>query len=144
MQLQADQDEEPDINLTSLIDVVFLLLIFFMVSSTFERQALMRVELPQAATAEQQNLPERIELVITAEGDYFVGDQLLVDQRKATLELALSQAFQSQPDAVLVIRGDAQTDHGLVVRAMDAAAAQGITRLSIATVTEPAESSATP
>lgn len=144
MQLQSEQDEEPDINLTSLIDVVFLLLIFFMVSSTFERQALMRVELPQAATAEQTNLPERIELVITAEGDYFLGDQLLVDQRKATLELALSQAFGNQPDAVLVIRGDAETAHRLVVRAMDAAAAQGITRLSIATVTEAGETSELP
>ena len=144
MQLQSEQDEEPDINLTSLIDVVFLLLIFFMVSSTFERQALMRVELPQAATAEQQNLPERVELVITSDGDYFIGDQLLVDQRKATLELALSQAFENQPDAVLVIRGDAETAHRLVVRAMDAAAAQGITRLSIATVTETAESSESP
>ena len=144
MQLQSEQDEEPDINLTSLIDVVFLLLIFFMVSSTFERQALMRVELPQAATAEQTNLPQRIELVITAEGDYFLGDQLLVDQRKATLELALSQAFGNQPDAVLVIRGDAETAHRLVVRAMDAAAAQGITRLSIATVTEVGETSELP
>lgn len=144
MQLQSEQDEEPDINLTSLIDVVFLLLIFFMVSSTFERQALMRVELPQAATAEQTNLPERIELVITAEGDYFLGDQLLVDQRKATLELALSQAFENRPDAVLVIRGDAETAHQLVVRAMDAAAAQGITRLSIATVTETGENSESP
>ncbi|MEM1081300.1 MAG: biopolymer transporter ExbD [Pseudomonadota bacterium] len=139
MQLQNDQEEEPDINLTSLIDVVFLLLIFFMVSSTFERQALLRVDLPQAATSEEQQLPDRIELVITADGDYFIGEQLLVDQRKATLELALRDAFDVQPDAVLVIRGDAQTQHGLVVRAMDAAAAQGISRLSIATVTESAE-----
>ncbi|NCO20175.1 MAG: biopolymer transporter ExbD, partial [Gammaproteobacteria bacterium] len=71
MRLQAEQEEEPDINLTSLIDVVFLLLIFFMVSATFERQALLRVELPEASTATQESLPDRVELVITETGEYF-------------------------------------------------------------------------
>ena len=136
MRLQAEQDEEPEINLTSLIDVVFLLLIFFMVSATFERQALLRVELPEASTAETESLPERVELVITETGDYFLGENMLADPRKSTLQLALSQAFEGKPDAVLVLRADARAEHGLVVRAMDAAAAEGITRLSIATVEE--------
>ena len=136
MRLQADQDEEPEVNITSLIDVVFLLLIFFMVSATFERQALLRVELPKAATSERESLPERVELVVTETGDYFIGDQMLTDEARSTLRLALSQAFESRPDAVLVIRADARADHGLVVRAMDAAAAEGISRLTIATVAE--------
>jgi biopolymer transport protein ExbD len=136
MRLQTDQDEEPEINLTSLIDVVFLLLIFFMVSATFERQALLRVELPAAATAERETLPEKIELVITETGDFFVGERMLADQRPATLRLALSEAFAVNPEAVLVIRADAAAEHRLVVRAMDAAAAQGISRLTIATVEE--------
>ncbi|MDT8438031.1 MAG: biopolymer transporter ExbD [Wenzhouxiangellaceae bacterium] len=136
MRLQAEQDEEPDLNLTPLIDVVFLLLIFFMVSATFERQALLRVELPEAATAQRENLPERVELVITESGDFFVGDNMLVDRQRATLRLALSQAFADRPDALLVIRADTAAAHGLVVRAMDAAAAEGITRLTIATVEE--------
>ncbi len=136
MQLQAEQDEEPEVNITSLIDVVFLLLIFFMVSATFERQALLRVELPEAATAERETVPERVELVVTRSGDYFIGEQMLTDQARSTLRLALSQAFESRPDALLVIRADAGATHGLVVRAMDAAAAEGITRLTIATVAE--------
>lgn len=136
MRLQVEQDEEPEINLTSLIDVVFLLLIFFMVSASFERQALLRVELPEASTAEAETLPARVELVITATGDYFLGDQMLADTRKSTLRLALSQAFEANPDAILVLRADARAEHGLVVRALDAAAAEGITRLSIATVAE--------
>ncbi|MFO7764675.1 MAG: biopolymer transporter ExbD [Wenzhouxiangellaceae bacterium] len=136
MRLQTEQDEEPEINLTSLIDVVFLLLIFFMVSATFERQALLRVELPEASTAERESLPERVELVITETGDYFVGDNMLADQRRDTLRLALSQAFAERPDALLVIRADTLADHGLVVRAMDAASAEGISRLTIATVEE--------
>ncbi len=133
MQLQDQQTEEPEINLTSLIDVVFLLLIFFMVSATFERQALLRVQLPEAATAEREQLPEKVELVITDSGDYFVGDNLLADQRRATIQLALSRAFAGRDDPVLVIRADAAAQHRLVVRAMDAAAAEGITRLTIAT-----------
>lgn len=136
MRLQTEQDEEPEINLTSLIDVVFLLLIFFMVSATFERQALMRVELPEATTSERETLPERIELVITETGDYFVGDNMLADQRRDTLRLALSQAFGDRPEALLVIRADARAEHRLVVRAMDAASAEGISRLTIATVEE--------
>ena len=136
MDLQSEQDEEPEVNITSLIDVVFLLLIFFMVSATFERQALLRVELPEAATAETERVPERIELVITETGDYFVGERMLADQERRTLQLALSQAFSENPDAVLVIRADAAARHRLVVRAMDAAAAEGISRLTIATVEE--------
>lgn len=136
MRLQNAQDEEPEINLTSLIDVVFLLLIFFMVSATFDRQALLRVELPEAETSEHESLPDRIELVVTETGDFFVGDNMLADQRRATLRLALSRAFSDRPEAVLVIRADARAEHGLVVRAMDAASAEGITKLTIATVEE--------
>ena len=136
MRLQNEQEEEPEINLTSLIDVVFLLLIFFMVSATFERQALLRVVLPEASTAEQQTVPESIDLVITESGDYFLGEQMLADTRKPTLELALRQAFEASPDAALIIRADAAARHDLVVRALDAAAAQGVSRLNIATVEE--------
>ena len=136
MKLQIEQDEEPEINLTSLIDIVFLLLIFFMVSATFERQALLRVQLPEASTSETETLPERVELVITESGDYFIGDDMLVDTRRETLRLVLGEHFAEQPDGVLVIRADEMASHGLVVRAMDAAAAEGITRLTIATVEE--------
>lgn len=134
MRLQTEQDEEPEINLTSLIDVVFLLLIFFMVSATFERQALMRVILPEASSATQESVPDRVDLVITETGEYFLGDQMLADNRKATLELALGQMMDEQPDAALILRADAAARHELVVRALDAAAARGITKLSIATI----------
>ena len=74
--------------------------------------------------------------MITETGDYFVGDNMLADQRRDTLRLALSQAFADRPEALLVIRADSMAQHGLVVRAMDAASAEGITRLTIATVEE--------
>lgn len=137
MELQTQQEDDPEINLTSLIDVVFLLLIFFMVSATFERQALLRVELPEAATSTTEQVPNLTELIITAEGVYYLGDRQLADQDRDTVRLALSEAYAENPEATLVIRADGEAPHRLVVRAMDAAAAEGIERLSIATVEEP-------
>jgi len=134
MKLQQDEGEEPEINLTSLIDVVFLLLIFFMVSTTFERQALLRLDLPEASTAETETVPEIVEFMVTEDGRLFVGDQELVDARQTTVRAAMARRFTENPDAVLVVRADAEAPHRLVVRVLDSAAAEGIRRVSIATV----------
>ncbi len=136
MKLLEEEREEPEINLTSLIDVVFLLLIFFMVSTTFERHALLRLDLPEAATAETETVPDIIELVITEDGQIYIGEEQLVDDRRATLQAAIAGKFEEYPNGVLVIRADAEASHRLVVRALDAAAAEGIRRVSIATVEE--------
>jgi len=133
MKLQREEHEdEPEINLTSLIDVVFLLLIFFMVSTTFERQALLRLDLPEASTAESEAVPEIVEFIVTDDGRLFVGDQQLVDPRQATVQAAIAQRFRENPEAVLVVRADAEAPHRLVVRVLDSAAAEGIRRVSIA------------
>lgn len=140
MKLLDEEREEPEINLTSLIDVVFLLLIFFMVSTTFERQAMLRLDLPEAATAEIEVLPDIVELVITDDGRLYIAEEQLVDDRRATLQAAIAEQFRDNPDAVMVIRADAEAPHRLVVRALDAAAAAGIQRVSIAAVEEGDES----
>lgn len=134
MKLQQEEHEEPEINLTSLIDVVFLLLIFFMVSTTFERQALLRLNLPEASTAETETVPEIVEFIVTEDGRLFIGDQELVDTRQATVQAAIAERFGDNPEAVLVIRADGEAPHRLVVRVLDSAAAEGIRRVSIATV----------
>ncbi len=136
MKIYEEDREEPEINLTSLIDVVFLLLIFFMVSTTFERQALLQLDLPEASTAETEALPSVIELIITDDGRMFIDDQMLADDRRQTVQAGLVQRFADNPDATLVIRADAEAPHRLVVRALDAAAAEGIRRLTIAAVEE--------
>jgi len=136
MKLLDEEREEPEINLTSLIDVVFLLLIFFMVSTTFEQHALLQLDLPEAATAESEAVPDVVELIITEDGQVYIGDEQLVDDRRATMQAAIAGRFEENPDAVLVIRADAEAPHRLVVRALDAAAAEGIRRVSIATVEE--------
>lgn len=128
-------DERVDINLTPLIDVVFLLLIFFMVSTTFDRHAKLKVELPEAsAKKEQQQTEEPLVLSIDAKGNYFINDRQVVNTTLETLKTALQKSIADRKDVALVLRADAKTPHQSVVRAMDAASQLGLTRLSIATI----------
>ena len=134
MQLRASSPEDPEISLTSLIDVVFLLLIFFMVSTTFERQAMLKVDLPEAENVEvQQDQPITFELVIDANGQYYLNDRQLVDGRPATIRAAFDEAAGDERDIPVILRADAQTPHHFVVTAMDVTAQLGFKRLSIAT-----------
>ncbi len=136
MNLRPDRsDERVDINLTPLIDVVFLLLIFFMVSTTFDRHAKLKVELPEAsAQKEQQQIDEPVVLSIDAKGNYFINDRQVVNTTLETLKTALQKSVADKKDVSLVLRADAKTPHQSVVRAMDAASQLGLTRLSIATI----------
>ena len=134
MNFRKRTGEELTIDLTSLIDVVFILLLFFMVSTTFERPAAMKVTLPEAsAEAELADPVERLELVIDKDGKMFLNDQQLVDDRVKTLMAAFTVAVGDNRDVPLVLRADRETPHHFVVRAMDVAAQLGFTDLSIAT-----------
>ncbi len=134
MKLYDEEREEPEINLTSLIDVVFLLLIFFMVSTTFDRQSLLSLQLPEAGSVQTGTLPNLVELVITDDGRMFINDNQLADNRLSTVRAVIADQFSANADATLVIRADAEAPHRLVVRVLDAAAAEGIERLTIAAV----------
>ncbi|MBT8126312.1 MAG: biopolymer transporter ExbD [Gammaproteobacteria bacterium] len=128
-------DQRVDINLTPLIDVVFLLLIFFMVSTTFDRHANLKVELPEASATISQQQQDPVVISIDADGNYFINDRQLVNTTLETLKIALRKTVaEKEKDVPLVLRADATTPHQSVVRAMDAAAQLGLTRLSIATV----------
>jgi biopolymer transport protein ExbD len=120
--------------MTSLIDVVFLLLIFFMVSTTFERQAVLKVDLPEAKNvAVPEDQPNSFELVIDPNGLYYLNDRQLVDGKPATLRAAFNEAAGENRDIPIILRADAQTPHHFVVTAMDVTAQLGFSRLSIAT-----------
>lgn len=134
MKLQRQFKEEPTVDLTSLIDVVFLLLIFFMVSTTFERQAVLEVNLPEASAVENlEELPESLELVIDEAGRMYLNDKQLVDSNERTIRAAMEQAVGDNRDIPLILRADRLTPHHHVVTAMDVAAQLGFTNLSIAT-----------
>ncbi|TDJ31952.1 MAG: biopolymer transporter ExbD [Gammaproteobacteria bacterium] len=137
MNLQPDQQhrEEPEVSMTALIDVVFLLLIFFMVSTTFDRFSQLHVDLPKAsADAEQTVDPDTIEIIIDASGRFFIGQNELFDATSQTLRNELAKAAGQRRDQVITIRADARTPHQAVVTAMDAAGRLGFTKLRIATV----------
>jgi biopolymer transport protein ExbD len=124
-------------DLTPLIDVVFLLLIFFMVSTTFTRESHLQVELPQAGV--NPALPaevEQIEVVISADGQYLLNDKPLVNNRRETLERGIQELADADTSLLFVITADARTPHEFVVRAMDAAGRLGFARLSITTERE--------
>ena len=134
MRLQTYNKEEPKVDLTSLIDVVFLLLIFFMVSTTFERESVLKVDLPEAsAVDEREELPETLELVIDDQGRMFLNNQRLLDSRAETIQAAMEQLAGERRDVPLILRADRQTPHHFVVTAMDVAAQIGFLNLSIAT-----------
>jgi biopolymer transport protein ExbD len=136
MNLRPDRrrDDDVDINLTPLIDVVFLLLIFFMVSTTFDRNARLKVSLPEASAKMQQQQDTPIVLTIDAKGKYFINDRQVVNTSLETLKAALQKTVGDDKEQSLVLRADGNTPHQYVVRAMDAAAQIGLTHLSIATV----------
>ncbi len=131
------KEESVEVNLTPLIDVVFLLLIFFMVSTTFDRHARLKVTLPESSSkaTQQQNAP--LILSIDAKGNYFLNDRQVINQSLDTLKQAMRKTIGDDAairDVSLVLRADANTPHQSVVRAMDAASQLGLTKLSIATV----------
>lgn len=128
------KDEGIEVNLTPLIDVVFLLLIFFMVSSTFDRHAKLKVQLPQAEAQMQQAQDNPVVLSIDASGKYYIDDRQVVNEQLETLKTALRQTVGERTDVTLLLRADGRTPHQSVVRAMDAASQLGLTKLSIATV----------
>jgi biopolymer transport protein ExbD len=132
--LRSEKKESPDINLTPLIDVVFLLLIFFMVSTTFKRDAELKIDLPEASAKPTQVKTRPLEIVIDAKGRYFLNEKQLVNQRLKTLMQTLEKLSKGNVKQPLVIRADANTPHHAVVMAMDAARQLGFVNLSIATV----------
>lgn len=128
------KEEGVEVNLTPLIDVVFLLLIFFMVSSTFDRHAKLKVQLPQAEAQMQQTQDKPVVLSIDAGGKYYIDDRQVINEQLETLKNALRQTVGERTDVTLLLRADGRTPHQSVVRAMDAASQLGLTKLSIATV----------
>ncbi len=132
------KEDSVEVNLTPLIDVVFLLLIFFMVSTTFDRHAKLKVSLPESSTKATQQQNDPLILSIDAKGNYFLNERQIVNQQLGTLKQAILKTLSEKnvniKDVSLVLRADANTPHQSVVRAMDAASQLGLTKLSIATV----------
>jgi biopolymer transport protein ExbD len=133
MNLQPSDPDEPEVNLTPLIDVVFLLLIFFMVSTTFEHQSRIQIELPEATAEATKPEDESLEIVIDAQGRFFIGEEQVVNTELKTLMGAISKTVGEREGIPVIIRADAKTPHQAVITALDATSQLGLTRISLAT-----------
>ena len=131
MKFKRQHKEELNLNLTPLIDIVFLLLIFFMVTTTFTKENHLAIQLPEAQ-GEVVDAPDKlVEVIIDKNGQYSVNGQRLVSAKLITLKQAIEKVSQGDRALPFVITADALTPHESVVRAMDAAGQLGFSRLSI-------------
>lgn len=136
MKFQRQSREEININLTPLIDVVFLLLIFFMISTTFTREAHLNISLPEASVQAGSEPPtEAIDVVVGAQGQYTINDETLVSNDALTLRRAILKLAGEARDLPFIITADAQASHQSVVTVMDVASRLGFSQLRITTQT---------
>lgn len=134
MNLRGHSKEEPEVNLTSLIDVVLLLLIFFMITTSFVRETEIRLRLPEAETAPPASSDDALEITITTDGDYLVNGRQVINRRPVTLRRAMANVAGDRRDQTVVIRADARASHQSVVTAMDVAGRLGFMNINIATM----------
>ncbi len=127
-----------EISMTPMIDVVFLLLIFFMVTTTFNRQTELTVNLPEAQGQDSKEKPKAITLMINADGDYFISDaegkfHQLINRKISTLKRALVQTAGSNRKIPVIINADGKTPHQAVISALDVAGRLGFKKVVFAT-----------
>lgn len=140
MKLSIRPRTQPEVNLTSLIDVVLLLLIFFMVSTSFVKQSQIAISLPESdSAAVVEETPEVIDVLITETGKYFVNGRELINSRPETIRNALMKVSDGDNTLPMTISADANARHQYVVTAMDVAGRLGFVQINIATVNEPGD-----
>jgi len=140
------KDDELQINLTPLIDIVFLLLIFFMVTTTFTRESQLRIQLPEAQAEDkvEQKAPQLV-IEISARGVYAVkgpndeSARQVINTSAEALKRVLdkSSAVDDRDEMIVIVRADRKTPHEAVIRALSVARQSGLTRITFATQSEP-------
>jgi biopolymer transport protein ExbD len=133
MNLQRHKHDDLDVNITPLIDIVFLLLIFFMVSTTFDRESEIDITLPEASIDATKEATETIEITISADGTFFINGKRVVNSQVSTLKQALLKVANGREDPPIIISADAKATHQAFVSVMDAARQLGFIHIAIAT-----------
>ena len=128
------QDDIPEINLVPLIDVLLCLLIFFVVTTTFDARSVLKLELPRADGQPAEAPSKALSLLVNAQGRYFVGDREALRTDVESLKATLREVAGDDRDRPVLLRADARTPHQAVVTAMDAASKLGFAHLRITTV----------
>lgn len=131
MNFKQKSKEEFELNLTPLIDVVFLLLIFFMVTTTFDRETQLKIELPQAS-GEQKKAEQVLEISIDANSRFFINQKEIVNSGLETIKKALKQAAGDKQSTPLLISADGKATHQSVMTVLDAASQLGLVNITFA------------
>jgi biopolymer transport protein ExbD len=138
MRLQSRSRDEPEINVISLVDVLLVLVLFFMVSTSFLRETEISLHLPEATTDTNAEAPsEALEIMVTQNGRYLVNGRELVNNERRTLRAAIERLIGAKRDMPVFIRADAAATHQAVITALDVAGQLGFVKINIATVTPP-------
>jgi len=133
MKFHNDSNPGPKLNMTSLIDVVFLLLIFFMVTTTFEKQAKLKIQLPEATEKINAQSQEQVVISISQKGSIYINNNELINSKYDSIASSLKQILKDDDRPPIVIRADADAAHKHVVTVMDVLADMNFTSVSIAT-----------
>ncbi|MEN8178375.1 MAG: biopolymer transporter ExbD [Pseudomonadota bacterium] len=130
MNIRPRRRRSTGVDITPLIDVVFLLLIFFMVSTTFERETQITIELPEATGEKSEQLPDELEITIDRHGVFYVNKLEVINTRLETLKMAIRKAVGEKRDIPVIINADAKTPHQAVMTVMDAASQMGLLHMT--------------
>jgi biopolymer transport protein ExbD len=129
--------DEPDINLVSLIDVLFCLILFLVLTTSFNQRAALKIQLPQAQAGTVPDVGQPLIVLVDVDGKFFVGNTEVLKTDVGSLKEAIVQVAGSDRSQTVILRADGRTPHQAVVTAMDALGQLGFARLSIATTPEP-------
>lgn len=133
MNFRSDRRDEINLDITPLIDVVFLLLIFFMVSTTFEHNSEINITLPSSSKEITEAKPDAVNVGLDAQGNVYINDRALVNAQLETIKTALSDALIGLNEPPIIISADSNATHQSVIRVMDAARQLGLVKITFAT-----------
>lgn len=132
MNFRKRQHQEPEINLIPFIDVLLVILIFLMLSTTYTKFTEVQLKLPVADTEAQKNYPDEVIVKISSEGSYWVNDEAQAGRSVEFLGATLQSAAKGNKDAVIIISADAMAPHQSVISVMEAAQRVGLARITFA------------
>lgn len=130
-------DDTPDINMIPLIDVILVLIIFFVITTTFDTRSVLKLELPRADGQPSETQGKALSVLVNADGRYFVGDQEVLRTDVDSLKRTIADVAGPDRDRSVLLRADARTRHQAVVTALDALGQLGFRHIAIATAPEP-------
>ncbi len=133
MNFRPRQKEEPEINLIPFIDVLLVILIFLMLSTTYSKFTEMQIKLPAADVEAQRDYPKEVLVSVSSEGDYSVNKQAVNGRSVADLASALQSGAKAGKESVVIIHADASAKHQAVITVMEAARAAGLVQITFAT-----------